>query len=284
MATEPFGLEGRRALVTAAGRGIGRGIAIALAAAGARVAVNSYRRETAEDTVSAIREAGGEAFALPGDATDPDAIDAMLAAAIDELGGLDVLVNNVGAGPVDGIPGGDTPSRRTAALWDALYGQNLRAAVVATEAAMPALVASGRGRVVNISSIAGHTAFSPTALRTLVPPAYGAAKAALSHYTRSAAELFGADGVTVNAVCPGIVWTDAWRANAEQIVDDAAKARDWFEGIARGAYPELFDRTPTRREQTVEEVAAAVVYLCSDAARSVTGQALMVDGGMVHAH
>ena len=279
-------LDGRAVLVTAAGRGIGRGIALALGAAGARVAVNSWSEDTTAATVAAIVEAGGEAVALPGDATDPAAIGELVAATVERFGGLDLLVNNVGAAPKDGIAGAEDPLAALASVWDALYAQNLRPAVLATEAALPHLRASGRGAIVNISSIAGHTTLSDRMLSLMVHPAYGAMKAALSHFTRCAAELHGPEGVTVNAVCPGIVWTDAWRANAELVTAQvpAFRGQDpraWFEGIARGDYPEIFDRTPTRREQTVEEVAAAVVFLCSDAARSITGQALMVDGGMV---
>jgi len=279
-------LDGKVALVSAAGRGIGRAIAIGLAEAGAKVAVNSYGEETTKSTAEAVEAAGVEALALVGDITDPETILATAERAIERFGQIDILVNNVGAGPKD------FPAREShalgpmAALWDALYDQNLRAAVLMTEAVMPHMIERGEGKIIHVSSIAGKTSLSDRMLQHFAHPAYGAMKAALCHYTTTLAEIIGPHGINVNAVCPGIVWTDAWRANAENAVTNLPEfkgqdAREWFEGIARGEYPEIFDRTPLRREQTVEDIADAVVFLASDAARNITGQSLMVDGGMV---
>ena len=123
-------------------------------------------------------------------------------------------------------------------------------------------------------------------LNMFVHPSYGAMKAALINYTQTTAELLGPDNINVNAVCPGIVYTDAWKSNAERAVKTIAafKGQDpraWFEGIPRGDYPEIFDRTPLRREQTVEDIGNAVVFLVSSDSMNITGQTLMVDGGMV---
>jgi meso-butanediol dehydrogenase/(S,S)-butanediol dehydrogenase/diacetyl reductase len=279
-------LDGRVALVTAAGRGIGRGIAEALAQAGADVVVNSFGEETTAATAEAVRATGRRALAVPGDATEADAIRGLVAAAMAEFGRIDVVVNNVGAGPKDGIPQADDPLEQAGGIWDALYRQNLRPAVLMTEAVSPILIEQGDGRIVNISSIAGHASLSEPMISMLVHPSYGAMKAALSHYTTTSAELLGRHGITVNAVCPGIVWTDSWAANAKRMVENVPEfrgrdPREWFLGIARGEYPQIFDRTPLRREQTVEDIGAAVVFLASDAAANITGQALMVDGGMV---
>ena len=111
-------------------------------------------------------------------------------------------------------------------------------------------------------------------------------KAALVNYTQTLAESLGPSNINVNAVCPGIIYTDAWAGNAQRAVEtiDEFKgmdARSWFEGIPRGDYPEIFDRTPLRREQTVEDIGNAVVFLVSGGAVNITGQTLMVDGGMV---
>jgi NAD(P)-dependent dehydrogenase (short-subunit alcohol dehydrogenase family) len=279
-------LEGKVALVTAAGRGIGRGIALALAEEGADLIVNSFSEETTEATAEAARALGREVLAVPADATEADAIVRMVEQAGRRFGRIDILVNNVGAAPRTGIPQGDGPLAPVAALWDALYAQNLRSVMLMCEAVVPHLVERKSGRIVNISSIAGRTSLSATLLSTLVHPSYGAMKAALINYTQTLAEQLGEHGINVNAVCPGIVYTDAWATNAERAVKMFPQFRGmdpktWFDGISRGDYPEIFDRTPLKRPQTVEDVARAVVFLASDDARNITGQSLMVDGGMV---
>ncbi len=279
-------LENRVALVSAAGRGIGKGIAIALAEAGANVVVNSYGTDTTAATAQAVRDAGGEALEFPGDITKAPVIQDCVEAAMARFGRIDILVNNVGAGPKDAIEPEEGPLGMAAALWNALYAQNLLPAVLMTEAVLPHMKAGGGGRIVNISSIAGRSSLSDAMLKLFTHPSYGAMKAALISHTQTMAELHGPDNITVNAVCPGIVWTDAWEANARRAVHALPQfkgqdPREWFLGIARGDYPELFDRTPLRREQTVEDIGNAVVFLASDKAANITGQSLMVDGGMV---
>jgi 3-oxoacyl-[acyl-carrier protein] reductase len=250
------------------------------------VVVNSWARQTTDSTVAAIREAGGEALAYPGDITRPDVMLAAVAAAQDTFGRLDILVNNVGAAPKEARAPEPGPLGPVAGLWDALYGQNLKPAVLMTEAVVPVMKAQRSGRIVNISSIAGRASLSDRMLETFVHPSYGAMKAALVNYTQTMAELLGPHNINVNAVAPGIVWTDAWHENAKRAVRHIPQfqgmdPRTWFEGIARGDYPQIFDRTPLRREQTVEDIGNAVVFLVSDMAANITGQTLMVDGGMV---
>lgn len=279
-------LENKVALVSAAGRGIGRGIAQALAAAGARVVVNSYGEETTAQTVALITEAGGTAIPFVGDITDPAVMLDMRERALAEWGQIDILVNNVGAGPKEGTPPKDHELGPAAAIWDALYGQNLKPVVLMTEAVVPHMRERGSGKIINISSIAGRASLSDKMLQMFVHPSYGAMKAALINYTQTQAEILGPHGINVNAVCPGIVYTDAWKGNAEMAVKKIPQfqgqdPREWFEGIPRGDYPEIFDRTPLRREQTVEDIGNAVVFLTSEASMNITGQSLMVDGGMV---
>lgn len=278
--------NGEVALVTAAGRGIGRGIAEALGAAGARVVVNSYSEQTTAATVEAIVSAGGAAIACPGDITVPEVMLDTRDQALAHWGQLDILVNNVGAAP----KASDKPAGHElgvpALMWDGLYGQNLLPAVLMTEAVLAHMRERKTGKIINISSIAGKTSLSDQMLQFFLHPAYSAMKAALISYTHTQAEILGPDNINVNAVCPGIVYTDAWKSNAERAVahlDEfkGQEPRAWFEGIARGDYPHIFDRTPLRREQTVEDIANAVVFLASSAAENITGQSLMVDGGMV---
>lgn len=279
-------LAGKTALVTAAGRGIGQGIAKALAEAGADVVVNSFSQETTAKTVALVEQQGRQALAVVGDITDPLKMLGMRDAAIERFGQIDILVNNVGAGPKSAVPPEDHELGAAGAIWDALYSQNLKPVALMTEAVVPHMKSRGTGKIIHISSIAGRTSFSDTMLKAFVHPSYGAMKAALINHTQTQSELLGPHNINVNAVCPGIVYTDAWAGNAQNAVKNLPQfagmdARTWFEGIPRGDYPEIFDRTPLRREQTVEDIGNAVVFLVSDGAMNITGQSLMVDGGMV---
>jgi len=279
-------LQDKVAIVTAAGRGIGRGIAEALAAQGASLVINSYSEDTTAATLAAVHAHGVDAVALHGDITDPDKMLELRNLALDRFGQIDILVNNVGAGPKDAPAPADHELGMAAALWDALYAQNLKPVVLMTEAVIPHMRERQNGKIIMISSIAGRASLSDKMLQYFVHPSYGAMKAALVNYTQTQAELLGPHNINVNAVCPGIVYTDAWASNAARAVQtiDAFKgmdARTWFEGIPRGDYPEIFDRTPLRREQTVADIGNAVVFLVSDDAMNITGQSLMVDGGMI---
>ena len=136
-----------------------------------------------------------------------------------------------------------------ASLWDALYEQNLKPVVLMTEAVAGHMRELGGGKIVMVSSIAGRASLSDQMLTHFVHPSYGAMKAALINYTQTQAELFGPHNVNVNAVCPGIVYTDAWKSNAERAVKSipefaGREAREWFEGIARGDYPHISTEHP----------------------------------------
>jgi meso-butanediol dehydrogenase/(S,S)-butanediol dehydrogenase/diacetyl reductase len=279
-------LEGKVAIVTAAGRGIGKGIALELAAAGADVVVNSYGEETTAATAAAVEAAGRRALAVPGDITRPDRILELVERSLETFGRIDILVNNVGAGPKSAPQPEAGPLGPVAALWDGLYAQNLRPVVLMSEAVIPHFKAQRSGKIINISSIAGRTSLSARMLEHFAPPSYGAMKAALVSYTQTMAEMLGPHNINVNAVCPGIVYTDAWAGNAVRAVKTMPEfkgmdPRAWFEGIFRGDYPDIFDRSPLQREQTVEDIGRAVVFLVSEDSMNITGQSLMVDGGMV---
>ena len=279
-------LTNKIAIVSAAGRGIGKGIAISLAEAGATVIVNSYSRETTESTVAEITQSGGSARAFPGDITDPELMLAITDSTIEDFGRIDILVNNVGAGSKTPAAPPDHHLGNIEALWTTLYQQNLLPIVLMSETVVPHMRQQHYGKIINISSIAGRTSLSREMLRNFTPPGYGAMKAALISYTQTLAETLGPDNINVNAVCPGIVWTDAWQGNAERAVAKlepfkGQDARSWFEGIFQDKYPTIFDRTPLKREQTIEDIGNAVRFLAADESMNITGQSLMVDGGMV---
>ena len=210
----------------------------------------------------------------------------MVDATIDRFGRIDILVNNVGAGPKTAMQPEPGPLGPVAMIWDALYAQNLKPTVLMTEAVVPHFKDQGGGKIVNITSIAGRSSLSDKMLANFTHPSYGAMKAALVSYTQTLAESLGPHNINANAVAPGIVYTDAWASNAQRAVETMPEfagmdARTWFEGIFTNEYPDIFDRTPLRREQTVEDMGNAVVFLVSDNAMNITGQTLMVDGGMV---
>lgn len=167
-------LEGKVAIVTAAGRGIGRGIALRLAEAGADLVVNSYGEDTTRSTAEAVEATGRKALQVPGDITDPEKMLELTERALETYGQIDVLVNNVGAGPKSAIEPEPGPLGPVAALWDALYQQNLRPVVLMTEAVLPHLIARKSGRIIHISSIAGRTSLSAPMLTHFVHNSYGA--------------------------------------------------------------------------------------------------------------
>ncbi len=279
-------LAGQVAIVSAAGRGIGKAIASVLGAHGAKVVVNSYSEDTTAATVDAIKSDGGDAVAMPGDITDPGMIMDVVERTITDLGSIDILVNNVGAGPKETDTPPSHPLGAVEGIWNALYRQNLLPTVLMSEAVAPHMIKAKHGKIVHISSIAGLGSFPPVMLKAFTHPSYNAMKAALINYTQTQADLLGPYNINVNAVCPGIVYTDAWKANAERAVSEMEEfkgmdPRQWFEGIFNDSYPTVFERTPLKREQTAEDMGNAVKFLVCEESVNITGQTLVVDGGMI---
>jgi len=243
-----FELTGKVALVTGASRGIGRAIAVALAARGAHV-VAVARANNADATVEAIRAAGGQATAVGADVTDPASVEAMLAAALQHTGRLDVLVNNAG------IARDQLMLRMKRADWDEVLATNLTAAFTIVQAALKPMIRQRGGRIISIGSVVGQMGNAGQAN-------YAASKAGLIGFSKAVAREVASRQITVNVVAPGLVATDMTQA-----LTDRAQG-DWSAQI------------PLGRVGTPEDVAAAVCFLASDEASYITGQVLAVNGGM----
>ncbi|HVK77747.1 MAG TPA: SDR family NAD(P)-dependent oxidoreductase [Kofleriaceae bacterium] len=248
-------LDGKLALVTGGGRGIGAAIAIRLAADGAKVVVTGRTRADVETIARAV---GGHA--VVGDLGDRASADQLIAA-VQAIGRVDVLVNN--AGIAESAPLAETSD----AMWDRIMELDATAPFRLIRAFVPGMIAARWGRVINLASNAGLTGYGYTS-------AYCAAKHAMVGMTRALAIDLGRTGVTINAVCPGWVAT---RMADEAVARISAKTgRD--AGAARAA---LESMSPQRRLIEPTEVAAMVGMLCSDEARGIHGQTLVIDGGQV---
>src|SRR5689334_20738940 len=268
-------LTGKSAIVTGGARGIGAGIARVRATQGARVATLDLDGAEAEQTAAALPAPG---IAVACDAADEADAAKAVRAVVERFGGLDIVVNNAGAGRGTGDPSAPRPTARalgsetmSAAQWDAYLSQNLKTTFVMTAAALASLKARGGGAIVNIASIAALVA-APRL------PAYAAAKAAVVSLTKSLALEYAPHDIRVNAICPGFLWTRAWEglANAIKLATPEFAALD-----SHGVFLEVVKRgVPLGREQTPEDIGQVAAFLASDAARNITGQWIAVDGGI----
>lgn len=244
-------LQNQVALVTGASRGIGRAIALSLAAEGAKVAVNyASSSSAAEEVVSQIKDQGGEAIALGADVSQAEAVDTLVKAVMDEWGQIDVLVNNAGI-TRDGLL-----LRMKPEDWQAVINLNLTGVFLCTRAISKIMIKKRRGRIINIASVSGQMGNPGQAN-------YSAAKAGVIGFTKTVAKEIASRGVTANAVAPGFITTDMTKDLA---VDEILKL------------------IPLGRYGQPEEVAGMVRFLAADpAAIYITGQVFNVDGGMVMA-
>jgi NAD(P)-dependent dehydrogenase (short-subunit alcohol dehydrogenase family) len=250
-------MEGRVALVTGGGKGLGRAIARRLAKDGAKVAILGRTKETLETTANEIG-----ALALACDLGVPAEVDAALATLEKKLGAVSILVQN--AGLAESAP----LAKTTDAMMDAHLALNVTAPLRLARALVPAMVKSRWGRVVSVASNAALTGYAYCA-------AYCASKHALVGLTRALAAELAQTGVTANAVCPGFLeGTDMTNATIDRIVQKTGRSREQ-------ALAELAALSPQKRLISPDEVADVVSMLCSDAARGITGQAIPIDGGQV---
>jgi 3-hydroxybutyrate dehydrogenase len=255
-------LKGKTALVTGSTSGIGQGIAEAFAAQGANIVLNGFGRA---DDIEALRAkiAGDHGVTVRYDAADmtrPDTIEAMIKKAVGEFGAVDILVNNAGiqhVAPIDEFP---------ADKWDAVIAINLVASFHTIRHALPRMKSRKWGRIINIASAHALVA-SP------FKSAYVAAKHGIAGLTKTVALEVAEQGITVNAICPGYVRTPL----VERQIPDTAKARGITE--AQVVKDVLLAAQPTKQFVTVEQIASLASYLASDAAASITGAILSVDGG-----
>jgi len=254
-------LSGQVAIVTGAGRGIGRATALELAQMGADIVVAELDREGAERTAAEVKGLGRRVSVARTDVTSRDDLTAMADRARAEFGRIDILVNNAG------IYRAAAPLDVTEEHWDAIMNVNAKAVFFATQAVLPTMIAQKRGAIVSLASMAGKIGN-----RNNLP--YNASKAAVISMTKSLALAHAADGIRVNCVCPGFVETDMW----------AYVARE--QGKLMGLTPEEFTRqrasqVPLGRMERPEDVASVIGFLVSSKSGYMTGQALSVDGGLV---
>jgi 3-oxoacyl-[acyl-carrier protein] reductase len=240
-------LTGKVAFVTGSTRGIGREVAAALHEAGAAVAVAGRSADTARDVAAAI---GERARGYACDVTNAESVRAALAACEQELGPIDILVNNAG------VTRDNLLLRLSEAEWDEVLAANLRGAFIATQAVIKGMMKRRSGRIINITSVVGITGNKGQAN-------YAASKAGLIGFTKSVAKEYAARGVLANCVAPGFITTDMTAA-----LPEAAQAA-------------LLESIPLGRLGAPADIAGAVLYLASDLGAYVTGQVLVVDGGMV---
>jgi 3-hydroxybutyrate dehydrogenase len=254
-------LKDRAAVVTGGGRGIGQAIVSSLAGNGAAVVVSARSKEQIESVADVLREAGCEAHAVVCDVTDPQQVDELARRARELIGQVQILINNAGvasSAPLKSI---------TLEEWNRLMTVNATGPFLCTQAFMPGMLESRWGRVVNVASVAGKVGAPYIA-------AYAASKHALVGFTRAVAAEVADKGVTVNAICPGYVDT---QMTDQSIANIAGKT-----GLsAEQALQHLRSASPQNRLIEPVEVAHLVTSLCDPAAGGITGQAIVLDGGMV---
>ncbi len=276
-------LEGKVAIVTAAGRGLGRGIALCLAEEGADVVVNALHKETAEEVADEVKALGRKSLAIEADATDGKMIAQLVQETLNTFGKIDILVNNVGGyGKTVRTSTGRQFVDITEEQWDEFFELNLKSHVLMCQAVVPHFQKQQSGKIVNMSSIAGWgisvggSRTSPSAPGGMV---YGVTKAADIRFTRALAAELAEDNINVNCVCPGNVWTPLWEWMASRHIK-----LDPNPEVKRMTPKEYFFKviapsTPLKRALTPEDIGHAVVFLVSEDARNITGQSLNVNGG-----
>jgi NAD(P)-dependent dehydrogenase (short-subunit alcohol dehydrogenase family) len=247
--TLQYDFSDRVALVTGGSQGIGAGVAAAFVQAGAAVVISARGNERLQQTLAELRKAGGRALAVPADVTDEDAVRGLVERCVEEFGRLDFAVNNATDGPMP-APLADIPSDG----FSVGIQTNINGTFFSMKHEIPAMLASGGGVIINMASVAGVGAMSNLA-------AYVSGKAGIIGLSRSAALDYAEQGVRINVIAPGPILTDHLRAAGDRAQQMAAQS------------------VPLGRIGTTDDIAACVLWLCSDDASFVTGVTLPVDGG-----
>jgi NAD(P)-dependent dehydrogenase (short-subunit alcohol dehydrogenase family) len=253
------GLQGRHALVTGGGRGIGASIVRSLASHGARVSLLGRTASTLESLAAELQSAGAQTFCAPADVAKRESLEAAFSAARRMFGPIEILINNAGQAISAPI------AKRDDALWERLLAVNLSGTYFGIQAALPDMLQGGFGRIVNIASTAGLTGYPYVA-------AYCAAKHGVIGLTRAVAREVATRNITINAVCPGYTDTDLTHEAAARIsAVTGRKVEDALQAITKS--------NPQGRLIRPDEVANAVAWLCLPGGESVTGQSIVIAGG-----
>ena len=261
-------LTGKVAMVTGGGTGIGRAIVLAMAREGADILVPDIQLTNAEAVVGEVRALGRTAAAQQVDVTKESQIQTAIREGIRACGRIDILVNNAGVNPGLGLPF----TRQVEADWDKVFDVNVKSVFFTCKAIAPHFMEQRAGKIVNIASIAGP-------LSSTTMPSYSVSKMGIITFTKIVAKELAPYNVNVNAICPGLLYTDMWKKIGEVI-------RETNPAYADLTPRQMFEKRveewiPMKREQTPEDIGHAAVFLASEEARNITGQALMVDGGVV---
>jgi NAD(P)-dependent dehydrogenase (short-subunit alcohol dehydrogenase family) len=253
-----YGLTGKIALVTgtASQVGIGKAICLALAKEGCDIISADINIEGAKQTADAVKATGRNSIALKVDVTKRADIDAMVQAAIKEMGKIDILVNNAGGNSKLGEQFLDSKEE----TWEKDMALNLYSAMNCSRAVLPGMVERKFGKIVNFSSIVAKLGVGG-------PGSYSASKAAINAFTRGLATQYGPSNINVNAVAPGMLKTNFYAALPGQVINHI--------------FSEVASMTPLKRDQSVEDIANAVAFLVSDVSKNITGQCIQVDSGLV---
>jgi meso-butanediol dehydrogenase/(S,S)-butanediol dehydrogenase/diacetyl reductase len=256
-------LDGQTALVTGAGRGIGRAVAIYFARAGANVCVSDIDQANAERVASEIRDLGRRAMSVIGDVGSDAGRRAMVAATESELGPIDLLVNNAGIMQVKGM------FELGEADWDRMLNINAKSVFFLSQLVLPGMVARRKGAIVSLASAAGKVASGTNYVH------YNVAKAAVIAMTKTMSQEVARHGVRVNCVCPGIIDTDMW------VQIDREQGQQLMGLGERELFNRRLEAIPMGRPGTVEDVAKVILFLASPLASYMTGQAVNITGGWI---
>jgi meso-butanediol dehydrogenase / (S,S)-butanediol dehydrogenase / diacetyl reductase len=261
-------LTGKVAIVTGGGSGIGRAIVLALAREGADILIPDIQMASAEAVVREVQVLGRTSIAQRVDVSNEAEIHTSIHDGIRAFGHIDILVNNAGVNPGLGLPF----TRQVEGDWDKVFDVNVKSVFFTCKTIAPHFMERGAGKIVNIASIAGP-------LSSTTMPSYSVSKMGIVTFTKIVAKDLAPYNVNVNAICPGLLYTDMWKKIGEVI-------RETNPAYAGLTPRQMFEKrveewVPLKREQTPEDIGHAVVFLVSEEARNITGQALMVDGGVV---